>query len=154
MERLKSGDFKKLSIEEQKEHRRMLRKRWLEKPGNLEKAKAANKAALHKHWLKKKNTLVEKICKQCGKKVMLGGNKTICDECHSKPSKWAEAKKQREERKVIKQYREEKVLQLASENMTQRQIADEVGTCQEVVSRILRKNGIHRQHHSKRAKDV
>ena len=151
MARLKPGDFKKMTPDEQKQHRKELREKWLSKPGNKEKAKEINKRCLHNHWLKKKTTPVEKVCSKCGKTVLLAGNKTICDECRAIPSQTSLKQQAIKERAEARKHRDEEILRLNKIGcFTQTQIAQQVGTCQEVVSRVLRNVGIVTQVHPKR----
>lgn len=154
MTRLKPGEYKNMTAEQQKQHRKELRENWLSKPGNRELAAAINKKCLHNHWLRKKTTPVEKVCPKCGKTVMLTGNKTICDECRAIPSKTALKKMEIQKRAEARAQRTAEILRLNSiGGFTQSQIAKQVGTCQEVVSKTLRGAGIVRQNHPKRAKD-
>lgn len=154
MVRLKPGEYIKMSPEEQKQHRKELRENWLSKPGNRERAAEINKKCLQAIWLKKKTTPVERVCTRCGKTVMLTGNRTICDECRNTPSKTKLKREEREARNQTRVKRNEEILRLNSIGcFTQKQIAIQVGTCQEVVSKVLRNAGINKQKHPKRTKD-
>lgn len=145
MTRLKPGEYQKMTPEQKKEHNKELRLRWLSKPGNLELVKNANKKYLQQYWERKKNTPVERVCKQCGKTVFLTGCKTICDECRSIPSKTAAKKQARNERREKRLDRNSKIIAMAtSTNKTQKEIAMEIGTSQELVSKVLRNNHIKR----------
>ena len=47
--------YNKMTPEEQLEHRRMLRNRWLKKSGNRQRVREWNKRYLRSRWLKMKN---------------------------------------------------------------------------------------------------
>ena len=129
-----------MSPEEQKNHRRELRNRWLRKSGNKEKVRARNREYLHEYWLRKKSTPTERICSKCGKSVLLCGNRTICDDCRNIPSKTAEKRLLCQEKAKLRQQRNEEIIRLATTtNLTQKEIGEIVGTFQTVVSRIIRK---------------
>lgn len=140
MKRLKKGEYIKMSPEEQKNHRRELRNRWLNKSGNKQKVREKNREYLRQYWLKKKSTPTERYCSRCGKLVWLSGNRTICDECRNIPSKTAENRKLIAERARLRQERNEEIIRLATTtNLTQKEIGEIVGTYQTIVSKIIRK---------------
>lgn len=151
MKRLAPGEYQRMTPEQQLEHRRLLRNRWLRKKGNKDKVREWNRRYLHKYWIKKKETPVMRVCKKCGKTVALTGKKTICDECRAIPSQTRLKQQAIKERTEARKYRDEEILRLNKIGcFTQTQIAQQVGTCQEVVSRVLRKTGIVTQAHQKR----
>lgn len=147
MKRLKPGEYKKMTAEQQLNHRRALRNRWLRKPGNRQKVRDANKIYLQKHWQKKRDTPVERICNRCGKLALLYGNQRICSDCRNKPSKRSIIARGRQLRREIRQERNAAIIYLATNTtLSQKQIAIFTNSRQEIVSGILRHHCISKRY--------
>ena len=145
MKRLRYGEFLTFTEEEKKKHLNKLHENWLNKPGNREKMQFLNKIYQDRHAEKVKNTPYKKRCSKCGKIKTIYGRRIVCDECASKPTQLSLTLQKRKERQELIKERNNHIIFLATTtNMTQKEIADEVGTWQERVSQILRANGIHR----------
>lgn len=151
MRRLKPGEYQKMTPEKQFEHRKKRRAAWEKIPENKEKVRLCAQAYQKRHWQLVKSSYFERQCKICGKTVMLTGRRVICDDCKNIPSptslKNAEIRKRTEERKL----RNKRIIHLGKTNdMTQEEIAKEVGVCQPVVSYILRANNLRRKPYGHR----
>ena len=142
MTRLKSGEFRKMTPEQQIEHRRMLHQRWAIK----------NRETLRKKYKKyyelwKATKPREGICVKCGAKF----NATreyykLCDKCKEKIHVVAQKRRQiLEDKRSNHRAKIQQILDMARKNITQQKIADRFGYTQCGISAIMRKYGIHRE---------
>ncbi len=145
MKRLKPGEYIAMSDEQKKAHRKQQRIEWINIPGNLEKVRASNRIYQRKHWTEVRLTPFIKQCKRCGKTATIYGRGVICSDCKSIPSKNQIKRDIIQERKEKKQTLYSKIIFLATTTtMFQREIAEELGTYQEYVSKVLREHNLRR----------
>lgn len=145
MKRLHPGEYQAMTPEQQAEHRRELRNRWLRKAGNKARVREWNKKYLKLYWEERKDLPVVKVCSKCGKTVVLTARRTVCDKCKAIPSKTKLLQIERDKKAVQRFKRIEAVIKLAKETtLTQRQIAEQTGTHQPVVSKIIIEYSIKR----------
>ena len=147
MKRLKPGEYIAMTDEQKKQHRAERYKEWLKKPGVKKKVSEYNKKYQHSLTL----AITQKPCRKCGKMVWLRGRCSLCYDCKHPVTKTSIQNEQRLARSVERNSMANKILFLATTTtMLQREIAESLGTYQEYVSQVLRKNGLRRGAYTKR----
>lgn len=141
--RLARGDFQKMTPEQQRAHKFMLRARYRE--NHREELQEQNRyySAL---YAKTKPFLC--VCKKCGKEfnARRSDARTICDECRAKSAQ-ASAQRRTElrERQIKRRAQWTKCLELARTGMLQKEISKITGLKQATISQLCLRNGIRRQ---------
>ena len=74
MQRLKYGEYQKMTPEQQFQHRKKRRKDWEKRPGNKELVKRLNRKYQKRHWKEVANSYFLRKCKKCGMEVLLCGS--------------------------------------------------------------------------------
>lgn len=147
--RLKRGEFIAMTQEQQKEHLRMLRKRY--RVAHPDKIHENN---LHFYQVYKRFKPHRCICVKCGKPFDAPRwYFKWCDDCKNKD--WGQERKnailaKRQARKE----RIELVLKLAKKGLLQKEIAEQTGYSQRAVSAIMIRNGMRREAKHIRVKNV
>lgn len=154
MKRLCRGEYKNMTPEQQFEHRKKRRAEWEKRPGKKQMLREINRQYQKRHWLEVANTYFWRECKRCGEMSAMKGRRTICDLCKQKPTKTSMLIERMAEKAKQKKARTDLIILLATTtNMTQKEIAKQVGTYQPVVSYTLRANNLRRQPYRHRAKN-
>lgn len=132
--RLKFGEFLSMSPEQQREHKRMLQRRW--RKNNKDIVKARN----HRYYLKyKKIKPYVVVCKYCGEEFHATRNYyKICPDCLKKPKTIALKKMEIQNRKAKKEEMKKEIRNWYSAGMTQMALAQYYGVTQTTISKWLK----------------
>lgn len=150
MERLRPGEFKQMTPEQQAEHMKQLRKNWRHRHPEFVKAQNKKFAELYKRT---KPHIC--ICKICGCEFNATRKENVrCPKC------WKSILEERKQKQFMKEYAMrakiymiESVVALARTGMPQKEMSARLGIKQATISAMCRKAGLRRKpYHTRQYK--